>query len=527
LKTLTSLLLILLLASASLCQTATPSPASAPPPPAQAAEPHGQARDTEPEPLPQHITPEQARELFQSVDEILNFVSRDTGLPIKSRVKRKLASRDEVERFVEQRMKDDEDAKRLERSEVVLKKFGLVPRDFDLRSFLLALLKEQVAGFYDAKTKTVYLLDWVEPEQQKPVLAHELTHALQDQNFGMEAMAKKAREHDATGIEADERLAALQAVTEGQAMLVLLDYSLVPAGESVEGQPQLVDAMEAGLTAPSGPNMVMFNRAPLFLQQVLLFPYRFGTLFERDVLVASGKQKAFTGALKDPPKDTRQIMQPGTYLSAQSIAPLKPVAFEKLATGYKQWDLSAMGEFDVVLLMDQFADQQVAKEISPHWRGGYYWAALTPEAARNKSDLPQTSDIALAYVSQWSTPEAASRFAALYAQSIPKRYAGAHKVRLETNSGAGTVSGTSDGANPRDEAASREGQPEPKTGQLEAKKGNVFIPAFGPAPLQTWLSGARYGRLQRRERGENSRCRVPLASIAPVICNLNTVPVFS
>ena len=49
-----------------------------------------------------------------------------------------------------------------QRDEIVLKKFGLIDQDFELKPFLLALLKEQIEGYYDSKTKTVYLLDWVD-----------------------------------------------------------------------------------------------------------------------------------------------------------------------------------------------------------------------------------------------------------------------------------------------------------------------------------------------------------------------------
>ncbi|MGA7360892.1 MAG: hypothetical protein WBW70_18700, partial [Candidatus Sulfotelmatobacter sp.] len=118
------------------------------------------------------ITPREAEELFHSVDEILAFDSKQTGLPIKKQVKRRLTSRDEVEAYLTKHMKD-EDVKRLQRSELVLKKFGLLPRDFDLEKLLVALLREQVAGYYDPKTKTVNLLDWVPMEEQEPVMAHE------------------------------------------------------------------------------------------------------------------------------------------------------------------------------------------------------------------------------------------------------------------------------------------------------------------------------------------------------------------
>jgi hypothetical protein len=303
----------------------------------------------------------------------------------------------------------------------------LVPRAFNLRAFLVDLLKEQVAGYYDAKTRTVYLLDWVEPEQQKPVLAHELTHALQDQNFGLEKLGKEARQDDATGLEADERLAARQAVIEGQGMIVLMDYMLAPAGSSVADQPALVDAMQAGLTTAS-PDMAVFNRAPMFLQQVLLFPYKYGTLFARDLLVAGGKQKAFAGALQAPPADTRQIMEPATYLHDQFVPPLQPLNFEKLAKDYKKWDLSVMGEFDVYLLLKQYA-KDAADEVSKQWRGGYYWAARTPGAPKDDKVEPTTSTIALAYVSRWANAEAAARFAKIYSDAVPKRYSGAQKIQ--------------------------------------------------------------------------------------------------
>ena len=175
------------------------------------------------------ISPKEAKELFRSVDELMKFASDDTGLPIKHDVKRKLADRHEVESYLEKGMKDDKDAKRLERSSEVLKKFGLLPRDFQLGPFLVSMLKEQVAGYYDPKKKTVNILNWIDPEQQKPVLAHELTHALQDQSFGMEKWMEEAqtegdKKNDPTpsDIDTDEESSAREAVVEGQAMVVML-----------------------------------------------------------------------------------------------------------------------------------------------------------------------------------------------------------------------------------------------------------------------------------------------------------------
>src|SRR5205814_1956313 len=136
------------------------------------------------------ITPAQAEQLFHDVDTILDFARNDTSLPKKRDVKRRLVSREEVVSYLKKNMAEDKDVQRLRRTELVLKKFGLLPKDFDLQTFLVSLLEEQVAGYYDANTKTVNLLDWVLPELQRPVLAHELTHALQDQNFGLDKWLK-------------------------------------------------------------------------------------------------------------------------------------------------------------------------------------------------------------------------------------------------------------------------------------------------------------------------------------------------
>ena len=160
-------------------------------------------------------------------------------------MKRKLLTRDEVNKYLREKFDEDEGAKRLARSEIVLKKFGLLDRDFQLQPFMISLLTEQVAGFYDNKTKTVNLLDWIEPDEQKPVLAHELTHALQDQRVdltkwsevGAEDIAKNVEE-DNRHIQTDEADTARDAVAEGQAMVVFLDYGMRPTGKTLEDAPE-------------------------------------------------------------------------------------------------------------------------------------------------------------------------------------------------------------------------------------------------------------------------------------------------
>ena len=367
------------------------------------------------------VSPKEAKELFRSVDEILEFASQDTGLPIQHKVKRRLTKRDEVQSYIEKSMKDDKDAKRLERSSEVLKKFGLLPRNFDLPKFLVAMLREQVAGYYDAKTKTVNLLNWVDAEQQKPVLAHELTHALQDQSFGIEKWMKgsagdtdkKKNDPSPADIENDEESSARQAVIEGQAMVVLLDYSLAPTGKTMLESPQIVEALKQGMLEGTADSPA-FRKAPIFLKEELTFPYRYGLDFTSALLQAGGKELAYAGAFKNPPKTTREIMEPKTYLAHEKLEPMKMIDMEKDFKNYDPFDIGAMGEFDVDILVEQYAGRDEATSIYPEWRGGYYFAG--------KPKADKSAPLGVLYISRWSSAAKAAEFAAVYAKSLAQRY---------------------------------------------------------------------------------------------------------
>ena len=373
------------------------------------------------------ITPRQAEELFHSVDEILQFDSKETGLPVKREVKRKLTSRDEVVSYLTKHM-NDEDTQRLRRSELVLKKFGLLPHDFELETFLVALLKEEVAGYYDPKTKTVNLLDWVPIEEQEPVMAHELTHALQDQDINLQKWMKKGdkdlgeirKDPTPADIENDEIDNAREAVVEGQAQAMMFQYAIAPTGHSIVTSPALVGAMVEE-TMTGSPSTKVFNDAPIFMKESLTFPYTYGMDFVIKLMQKGGKEKAFADVLHNPPHTTRQIMEPETYLSGERIEPMRIPDFKRDFKDYKKFDIGAMGEFDVAVLIEQYVGKPLSKRMYPEWRGGYYYAAK----AKTNADAP----LGLLYVSRWSSPESAAEFAGIYAHSLEARY----KHAIEAN----------------------------------------------------------------------------------------------
>jgi hypothetical protein len=272
----------------------------------------------------------------------------------------------------------------------------------------------------------VNLLDWLGADQQKPVLAHELTHALQDQSFNLEKYMKpadadlvKKKEITAQDIENDEISTTRQAVVEGQAMVVLVDYMLEPMGLSLKDSPQVVQGLKDGMLVGTA-DSVQFRNAPIYMKEALTFPYRYGIDFIAEVLVKGGKDRAFAELFHNPPRTTRQIMEPQTYLSGERLEPMPVPDLRQVFKNYDRFDVGAVGEFDVAVLIDQYAGAAISHTLYPHWRGGYYFAV------RPKGD--PAASLALLYASRWSTPEKAANFAAIYAAGLSKRYLHVHDV---------------------------------------------------------------------------------------------------
>ncbi len=408
-KLLRQLFLLLLLSPGIIAsaQQAPAAPQAAPATPPQAAAPAAEEY---------HVTAAEAKELFRSLDDSLPFASDRTGLPILHSVKKKLATREEVYKYIEKRLKEQGNGERFDRSAQSLKKLGLLPRDFNLRQYMLGLYKEQVEGWYDAHNKTVYLLDWVDPELQKPVMAHELVHALQDQSFGLEKWLNVAKDSSdpTTQMLLDEQRVARQSVIEGQAMVVLYDYELAPTGQTVTSAPALVESMRPSMLDDE--STPMYGKAPIFLREAMLFPYSYGTDFVIAVLAKNGKQAAFAGVFERPPLDTRQVMEPATYFAAEPQPQLKVAPLEKLlGPDWSREDFSGIGEIDLRVILRQWGGKQVAAKLSPAWRGGYYMALASKKA-------PRDAPLPLLLLLDFATPDAANQFASVYRASLAQRY---------------------------------------------------------------------------------------------------------
>ena len=375
------------------------------------------------------ITPEQARQLFSLVDELLSFSSQETGLPIKSTVKRQLTTRAAVESYLKAKFDEDQGSRRLQRDEIVLKKFGLLDRDFSLKPFLLELLKEQIEAYYDAKTKTVNMLDWVDIEEQKPVLAHELTHALQDQHADLEKWNDQTpadvlvnASGDSGHLAMDEMDTARDAVAEGQATAVMMDYILKPLGKSLVKDPEVLDVVKQQMTGAE--NSPVMARAPLLLSESMLFPYREGLSFEQDVWMDQGQAAAFAGAMDRPPTSSWEIINPREYEQKhRPVVPFMPDIHPLVDKLYKPYDIGQVGQLDLHIMTGLFGGEDAARSFTPAWNGGLYWAGQL-RSAKTQAEQDSTKSLALFYLSAWKNAASAQAFAHLYAENLGRKYSG-------------------------------------------------------------------------------------------------------
>jgi hypothetical protein len=394
------------------------------------------------------LTKDQQKVLLNDIDATLKFVSADTKLEMKRPVKGVFVSRDAVAKDLRKKFDEDEGAKRMQRSELVLKKFGLLDRSFDLRPFLLSLLTEQIAGYYESKTQTMTLLEWVPEEQQLPVMAHELTHALQDQRVGLEkwgdqevkGVAQNVGE-DNRHLVVDETDTAREAVLEGQAMLSFGDYALKGTGKTMKDVPEMAERIEAG-AGDVGDSPVM-ARAPLLLQQALVFPYVEGLAFEQAILMKYGTERAFAGTLDRPPTSSFEVMNPAAYLAHVPVPVMRMPDIHPLldVAGYAPYDIGVMGELDVRITTELFGGRPLALDIAPNWAGGIYYAAQK----KNAPDKNSTASLGLLYASRWKTEDSARGFMMIYEAQLVRKYSGLKRRKKDEKDATERVYSTNEG----------------------------------------------------------------------------------
>jgi hypothetical protein len=344
-----------------------------------------------------------SRTLCGQVPTIAAELTQISGLPLKHPVPYDFITKEKVNEFLRKRVKEDTDPEEVRAEELTLKKFGFVPQDFDLAKNTIDLLTEQAAAFYDYNKKKLFITESNSKEPQEPVLAHELSHAIADQNFNLAKFIKAGRK-------SDDGSTARLAVMEGQATWLMSEYLARKSGQSLESSPELAVSMSGVSDSSEGGQFPVFDKSPLYLRQTLIFPYTKGMMFQ-DALLRRDKQESFSEVFRKPPASTQQIIHPDKYFSG--LKPTDPhLPDPDLPHAYKGLVGGSLGELEHGILLEQYAGKEAAAEIAPHWRGCNFELRENKKAGR----------VVLVYSSEWDSEDSAKAFFAAYRGSLQKKW---------------------------------------------------------------------------------------------------------
>lgn len=312
--------------------------------------------------------------------ELAPKVEQAVGLQFKYPPKVAARSRDEVYDYLLDKIANELPPDEIERVSLAYRLFGLIPDTLDLERLLLDLYTEQIVGFYDPLTDSLYVVEGADQFQIRLVVAHELIHALQAQYVELGSLLGARGDND--------RRTAAQAIMEGQGILASLkvlmpnaDFAAMPdfwrqARQQVRAQQQ---------------RMPVFNSAPLILREVLIFPYLAGA----DFVEWFGRTYPDTVPYGPRlPRSTEQILWPDRYRAGDEPVSLRFVD----STGIVYDD--GLGEFETrVLVTEASGSESTATATARGWGGDRFGVFET------------AGSHALVWWTVWDAEQDAKRFA--------------------------------------------------------------------------------------------------------------------
>jgi hypothetical protein len=362
--------------------------------------------------------------LIAATQDVLKETSDLRQLSILRAVQSSTQSRAEIERAVIKNLDEDTSSGDTHAAEVTMKRLGLAPADFHYRALMIRVLTEQVAGYYEPKTRQFHLADWIDVDGQRPVMAHELTHALQDQHFDLRRF-----EHWPKG-DSDAELAT-HALIEGDATLAMVMY--------ITSNPMRALTFLKSLGG-MGVETRELDQAPRVLRESLLFPYQEGLNWTRALYKQGGWQEV-SQAFTTLPQSTEQIIHPEKYraheapvkvtlpdittlLNIKSVPPAVAGGAKAQVT-WKKLTSDVNGEWGTYLLLDQYLKSPAdSRQDAAGWAGDRY-------------DVYESSagQVVYASISAWDTENDAREFYDGYVKRTQLRYEGAEPVTNPASTG--------------------------------------------------------------------------------------------
>ena len=288
------------------------------------------------------------------VDTLRPAVERAAGLPFREAPRSAVRSRTQVRLYLEAKLDEELTPERTRGIETAYRLFGLIPDTLQLRPLMLDLLTEQVVGFYDPDSATLFGVSGAPPDQLRIMAAHEMVHALQGQYLPLDSILDQRGSND--------RTTAAQAVLEGQAMVASIG---AVTGTEALADPAIWEMFRDQARAAQQ-TMPRFAAAPLIVREALIFPYIEGAEFMRWWAASPLADTMPYGPRM--PESTEQILHPERY--AGGDRPL-PIAFAPTPDAVLHED--ALGELEIRILgaVLNSADE-VAYTVPLGWAGDRY-----------------------------------------------------------------------------------------------------------------------------------------------------------
>lgn len=346
---------------------------------------------------------------------LLPTLAIQTGLELTRPVRLERRTREELERYLIFKLDEELPAETAEWTEAVYQLLGLLEPEDDLRAILEDVYLEQVAGFYDPDSTTLFVLDDQPDELLETLLVHELVHAIQDQAVDLAALTDRVAGNDRQG--------AAQAAIEGHATLIMFEYILGQSqGEDVDIRdfPDFTATLQPSLEAARERSPAL-ARAPRIVQEALLFPYIGGTAFVEAMWRNSGGRALPFGP--NLPTSTEQVMHPDRYPQERDEPTALRLAFE----GGEPVFEDGLGEMEMAVLIETLLGNG-REGLSVGWDGDRY--ALFGDAA---------SGYSLVWVSVWDDEAARDAFVSALAGAAVSLPGGGSLVPLEVEGRAGAV----------------------------------------------------------------------------------------
>ena len=322
---------------------------------------------------PEGPTPEAVADVMEAVEEL-------RGLTFTEPVVADPATQAELVDGLEESFDYSFPEELLDRRSRAWETIGVIPLGTSIRDELERFASGQVIGYYDTLTGELVFIGTDDPSPTERVtLAHELTHAIDDQNFGLEridVLLTSCR---------DEAATAAIALVEGDATFFMTAYAfryLTPEEQLSLG--------EGGGGEPAG-------IAP-FIERQQIWPYVAGQAFVT-ALSTGGGIPAIDEAFRDLPVSTEQILHPERYPNDVPTAVDVPDLASALGVGWEDLDVQEVGEAWLLLALDLRLETGVSEDAAAGWDGGIYRAWTDGE------------HVALVLSTVWDSPAEATVFA--------------------------------------------------------------------------------------------------------------------